>query len=119
VGRARVEIHAIARLQNVGFVCMANLELPFQEIEELIPGMDVRTHINLPCRKKFRVIRVKWAIGNHISKALEVVAGVIDSSLGQPNALAFAMDTEEHLRLGLKEVRKILAEHHRNPGQIP
>jgi hypothetical protein len=119
VGRARVEIYAIARPQNVGFVCMANLELPFQEVEELIPGMDVRTHINLPCRKEFRVIRVKWAVGNHVSKALEVVGGVIDSSLGQPNALAFAMNAEERLRLGLKKVRKILAEHHRNQGQIP
>jgi hypothetical protein len=69
-------------------------------------------------RYKFGEVRVQLAVGDHVPEALEVVGRIVDSSLGQTNALFFAMDAEERVRLGFKEVRQIFAENHGHPGQV-
>ncbi len=67
---------------------------------------------------KFRKVWIQLAVGNHVSETLEVVGGIVDSGLGQTNALFLAVDAEERVRLSFKEVRQIFAENHGHPGQV-
>src|SRR5216684_511762 len=101
------------------FVGVPDLQLAVQDVEKLVSGMHVRADLNvLLQRDKFRKIRIQLTVGNHVSEALEVVGGIVDSRLGQTNALLFAVDAEERVRLGFKEVRQIFAENHGYPGQV-
>src|SRR6202453_5522135 len=81
--------------------------------------MHVRTDLHvLLQRNKFRKVGIQLPVRNHVSKALEVIGGIVYSGLGQAHALLFAMNAEERMRLTFKEVRQVFAEDHGHTGQV-
>src|ERR1700733_12020167 len=119
MGRAGVKIDAVARGKNMGFVGVPNLQFALEDVKEFVARMHMRANLDVLLEgDKFREIRIQLAVGNHVPKALEVIGRIVDSGLGQTNALFLAMDAEERVRLRFKEVRQVFAKNHGHPSQV-
>src|ERR1700733_7141349 len=119
MGRAGVKIDAVTGGKNMGLVGVPNLQFAVENVKEFVAGMHVRANLDVLLEgDKFREIRIQLAVGNHVPEALEVIGRIVDSGLGQTNALFFAMDAEERVRLRLKEVRQDFAKNHGHPSQV-
>src|SRR3984885_7272236 len=119
MGRAGVEIDAVARSKNMGLVGVPNLQFALEDVEEFEARMYMRANLDVLLEgDKFREIRIQLAVGNHVPQALEVIGRIVDSGLGETNALFFAMDAEESVGLRLKEVRQDFAKNHGHPSQV-
>jgi len=86
-------------------VCVTNLKLAFQDVQELETRVHMRLHVaGLAQRQELGNIRIKLAIGNHVTQALEVIGWVVHATLRQALTLVLLMYAEHGLGLRLKEV---------------
>ena len=81
--------------------------------------MDVGADVNaLFQRDELGEVGIDAAIGDHVAEVFEEVGGLFDAGLRQANAVGLAMNAEEAVRFGLKEVGEVFAEDHGDAGEI-
>ena len=106
VRRAGIKVNGIAGFKRAGLVAVMNIQFAIQHVEELKAGMHVSLGFHIFGEgDKLGKVGVHVAVGDHVSQTLEVIGGSSDAGLGQTDTLFAAVNPENGVRLGFKEIR--------------
>lgn len=106
VGRAGIKVNGVTWFESAGLVAVMNIQFAIQHVEELKAGMHVGLGFHIfGERNKLGKVGVHVAVGDHVSQTLEVIGGSSDAGLGQTDTLFAAVNPENGVRLGFKEIR--------------
>lgn len=119
MGGGGVEVDAVPRFERVRAVGMTNLKFSLKEIEELVAGMDMGANFGaFANRHELGKIGVELAVRDHVGQAFEVVRRIVDAGLREANALGAAVNAEERMGLGFKEVGEVTTEDHCDASEV-
>jgi hypothetical protein len=113
-----VEVDGVAGTEFVDGLAVLDGEAALHDVEELEATVLVEVVIDELAGLKFGEVGIELAIGDEVAEALEVVAGIFDSRLGEADAVGGAVDAEEGEGNGAEEVVEVLTEDHGDAGEV-
>jgi hypothetical protein len=88
------------------------------DVEELVTSVLVEVIVVEFARLELGQVGVELTFGDEVAEALEVIAGMLDAGLREADAIGGTVDAKERERDGAEEIVEVLAEDHRDAGEV-